>query len=258
MIFGQDVAELRHASRYSAPGDRSVIPSVIPEDTERVEIITGGLVEFEGEFYGRGAIFRHIFGESTVHLSAPGRPYRCLSLSFRLSCPSKRDFPRLTFWQDKNTLDHFVSDCVKGFHLPTSSMEILGAYAYSTINWHSNMSVLKGAGEGRHKGIRKAVEFLDKHTESWIPIDELARISGMSPSYFQSVFKRRTGATPHQYHLSRRIGLACERLSSSDTTVAEISSETGFDNIESFYRAFKRFTGTTPAAYRRTHSAKFW
>lgn len=258
MIFGQEVKELLGATFYNAPEKEAVIPSTIPHGIERIEIITGGQVKFGNEFYGRGAIFRHLEGESTVYISAPEKPYRCLSLQFSLNRTGQRDYPRLTFWQDKNTLTDFVKTCVKRFHTPESPMDVLGAYIYSTINWQSSRSARAGNGGDIPKAIRMAIEYLNAHTESWIPNESLSNMSGLSKAYFQALFKKHTGTTPHKYHLARRIGLACEKLARGNESVNEISNECGFDNLESFYRAFRKTTSHTPAQYRRKHSAAFW
>lgn len=259
MIFSQEVAELKQASRYKAHSDRPVTPSVLQKDTERIEIITGGKVKFGQNYYGKGAIFRHLEGDCTVHVSAPGKPYRCLSLHVKLkSGKSKRDFPRLTFWQNKDTLDDFVKECVEGFHNPKTDLETLGAYIYSTINWHSSRSVQQGGIEDIPQAIKTATAFLNQHTESWIPVEDLSEMTGLSKPYFQALFKKYTGTTPHRYHMAKRIGLACEKLAYAEASVAEISDECGFENLESFYRAFKKISKTTPAQYRKKHSPRFW
>jgi len=259
MIFGQEVIALLGVSRYNAPFDELVNPATISSGIERIEIITGGKVLFGDEFYGRGAIFRHLEGERTVHVSVPGKPYRCLSLRFALNeAEQRRDYPRLTFWQGKSGLDEFVRDCVEGFHSPKTSLAALGAYVYSTINWHSSRSPVENDGNLVPDGVRRALEYLDGHTESWIPVEPLAKIADLSKPYFQFLFKKHVGTTPHQYHLSARIGQACEKLAYGGKSVKSISDECGFDNLETFYRAFSRITGHTPARYRRKHSALFW
>ena len=259
MIFGQEALELLGVSRYAAPIDKAVNPATIQRDIERVEVITSGKVLFEGKYYGKGAIFRHLEGDSTIHISAPGKPYRCLSLRFALRANSmRRDYPRLTFWQEKRGLDEFVSDCVEGFHTPGAFLATLGAYIYSTLNWHSARSAALSQKGNIPKVVKKAMEYLDSHTETWIPVETLSKMSGLSKPYFQSLFKKHTNTTPHQYHLSKRIGQARKELVFGELTVRRISEDCGFDNLESFYRAFRKMTGLTPAQYRRRHSAAFW
>jgi len=40
--------------------------------------------------------------------------------------------------------------------------------------------------------------------------------------------------------------------------IKSIAEDCGFDNLESFYRAFSKMIHTTPAKYRRQHSVSFW
>ena len=258
MIFGQEVVELLRAARYQAPASGGIIPNTISPNRERVEIITGGKVEYKGRIYGRGAIFRHLEGERTVHLFPPGNPYRCVTMLFKLSRKSTREYPRLTFWQGRGGLDEFARDCVRGFHSPDAPTRELGVYIYSTLNWHSARSAAISAKGGVPQAIRAAIDYLDAHTETAIPVEFLAKMTNLSKPYFQFLFKKHTGTTPHQYHLAKRIGLAREKLAFGGLNVRTVSEECGFDNPESFHRAFRKATGLTPGEYRSKHSAAYW
>jgi AraC-like DNA-binding protein len=59
------------------------------------------------------------------------------------------------------------------------------------------------------------------------------------------------GTTPHVYLNNRRIAYAKELLWTTNCTVEVISLKSGFINTASFYRAFKRITGTTPRQFRK-------
>jgi len=48
-----------------------------------------------------------------------------------------------------------------------------------------------------------------------------------------------------------RIEKAKELLETTDKTVYDISKEVGYNNEQSFYRNFKKFTGFTPIEYRK-------
>jgi AraC-like DNA-binding protein len=47
--------------------------------------------------------------------------------------------------------------------------------------------------------------------------------------------------------------ISLRRLAESNQSIAEISFLLGFAEVRAFHRAFKRWTGSTPAAYRQSH-----
>ncbi|MDT9165607.1 helix-turn-helix domain-containing protein, partial [Escherichia coli] len=57
--------------------------------------------------------------------------------------------------------------------------------------------------------------------------------------------------TPKAYIDHWRLGRAAEELSSRAHSTAEIGFRYGYSSEEAFARAFKRFAGMTPAAWRR-------
>ena len=52
-----------------------------------------------------------------------------------------------------------------------------------------------------------------------------------------------------------RSEISLRRLAESKQSIAEISFLLGFAEVRAFHRAFKRWTGSTPAAYRQSRSA---
>jgi AraC-like DNA-binding protein len=49
--------------------------------------------------------------------------------------------------------------------------------------------------------------------------------------------------------------LSLRQLAESNQSIAEISYDLGFAEVRAFHRAFKRWTGSTPATYRKEHGA---
>lgn len=83
-------------------------------------------------------------------------------------------------------------------------------------------------------------------------LDALATLFGYSPFHFHRVFATAVGETPKQHVDRVRLERARYLLAVTDLRVLEIGLDLGFKSHETFTRAFKRFTGTTPVRYRRT------
>ena len=80
----------------------------------------------------------------------------------------------------------------------------------------------------------------------------LAKLVRLSPYYFCRAFKQSFGMPPHRYHGSRRIEHAKILLAKPASSVTEIGMTVGFCETSSFSAAFRKATGLTPTAYRRS------
>lgn len=85
--------------------------------------------------------------------------------------------------------------------------------------------------------------------ESW-SVDSLAEVVGMSRSLFSERFTALLGVSPARYVLQWRMRLAVAWLRNAHMTVAEVASLLGYESDASFSRAFKRFIGVSPSAFR--------
>jgi AraC family transcriptional regulator len=100
---------------------------------------------------------------------------------------------------------------------------------------------------------QKAVTtYIEEHLEEGIPLSKLAELARLSPFYFCRAFKESFGVPPHRYHTTRRIDRAKAMLADAAQSVTEIGLALGFSETSSFTTAFRKMTGTTPTAYRRS------
>ncbi|WP_244227280.1 helix-turn-helix domain-containing protein [Corallococcus aberystwythensis] len=79
----------------------------------------------------------------------------------------------------------------------------------------------------------------------------LARRVGMSRSGFAARFTELVGESPLQYLARWRIARAAELLRDTPEKVETIAGRVGYESVPAFSRAFKRWQGTGPAAFRR-------
>lgn len=99
--------------------------------------------------------------------------------------------------------------------------------------------------------VSEAIEYLKVRYSTDIKLEEVAIKSFLSKNYFSKLFKEVTGTSFSEYIQELRIGQACSLLKNTDMKVNDIASQCGFNDIKFFYEVFKKFTGTTPGAFRR-------
>lgn len=90
----------------------------------------------------------------------------------------------------------------------------------------------------------------DEFLES-ISTCELANEAGVHPVHLASVFRRFYGQTVGEYVQQLRVAHA-SRLLLGSRPLADIAYESGFTDQSHFNRLFKRHTGMTPGAFRRS------
>lgn len=105
--------------------------------------------------------------------------------------------------------------------------------------------------ESGREDMRPAIEYLMEHFREEISVEDLARLSHLSKSYFMSCFKKAAGVSAMEYLAQLRIHAACEALSGGDERVSEIAYRCGYGNLSNFNRQFKRIAGCSPKEYRK-------
>lgn len=84
-----------------------------------------------------------------------------------------------------------------------------------------------------------------------IDVNALAARARMTPRTFARRFLDQTGTTPIQWLIRQRIRRAQELLETSEATVDQVASASGFDSTVTFRARFQRVVGLTPSAYRK-------
>ncbi len=103
------------------------------------------------------------------------------------------------------------------------------------------------------KAVHKSIIHIEKHFAEHLPLDELARIAGMSVSAFLRTFAKVMKCTPSEHIATIRINHARNLLATTSLTIADIALQCGFYDQSHFIRTFKRLRRQTPAQYRRAH-----
>ena len=94
------------------------------------------------------------------------------------------------------------------------------------------------------------LRYINEHYTFDIELEYLAKLSGYSYDHFRHAFKQKTGLTPLNYILNKKIDHAKLLLKNSSIRIADIAITCGFANISQFSVTFKKMTGRSPSEYR--------
>lgn len=99
--------------------------------------------------------------------------------------------------------------------------------------------------------LKPVLEYIDQNYMQQVTLEELARLTGMSPRYFCRFFNAFIHRTPIDYLNYYRIEIACSLLASTQLSVTETACRCGFNDSSYFVKIFKKYKGVTPLQYRR-------
>ncbi len=97
-------------------------------------------------------------------------------------------------------------------------------------------------------------KWMEGHFAESICIDDLADKAGISSRHFKRRFKKATGETPLAYLQLLRVENAKRKLEATRDTISDITWNVGYEDIHSFRRLFRKYTGLSPKEYRNKFS----
>ena len=97
------------------------------------------------------------------------------------------------------------------------------------------------------------LNYIDENLNVDISNELLSRMSYYSTDRFRHLFKEKTGMSPKQYVMEKRLKKAESLLTKGKKSITEISELCGFYDLAYFSKIFKKHFGTSPARYVETH-----
>lgn len=99
--------------------------------------------------------------------------------------------------------------------------------------------------------VREAVAYIEEHYRENLTIPQIAKAVSVNPVYLNKLFKLSTGKTISEYLNYYRIEASKSLLLEPDATVASVGASLGYNDVRSFIRFFRKFTGVTPKDFRQ-------
>lgn len=102
--------------------------------------------------------------------------------------------------------------------------------------------------------VRLAKKYIQEHFSSQITLEEVSGVTGFTPTYFSTVFKKSTGKTFLEYLLSVRMEAAKQMLREGNEKVETVCHLVGYKDIKYFTKCFTKYTGLKPSEYRKIYA----
>lgn len=114
----------------------------------------------------------------------------------------------------------------------------------------SNSSSLRAAEYARR--FSQVFDYIDQHLDEELSVEHLSQVAHLSKFHFHRQFSNYCGVSISRYIQLMRLKRASYRLVfNSLEPIIEIAMDAGFENPESFSRAFKQTFAQTPSEFRR-------
>ena len=116
--------------------------------------------------------------------------------------------------------------------------------------------VLRNAMQAKHNRnesfVSNVIEFIENNYNTDIGLTEISEYLSYTPAYINRILKTSTGHTFYEILTEFRMEKAKSLLTQTSLGLAEISSQVGYINQQSFIRAFKNTIHMTPTQFRNS------
>ena len=102
-----------------------------------------------------------------------------------------------------------------------------------------------------YRRLSRVRRYVESNLDEQILLADAARVANLSPGYFSTFFHDKTGLRFHDWLTQLRVQRAKQRISERNLSITELAYWSGFGDLRTFERAFKRWTGQTPRSFKR-------
>lgn len=101
--------------------------------------------------------------------------------------------------------------------------------------------------------IQVVITYIQSHITERLEIENLAEMTGLSPTWFKTKFREETGISPREYINRRKIELAEAWIQEGEASVTKLANGLSFATSSYFSTVFRQFTGMSPREYLQSY-----
>ncbi|WP_042460179.1 AraC family transcriptional regulator [Neobacillus dielmonensis] len=98
--------------------------------------------------------------------------------------------------------------------------------------------------------LQRAIDYMEEHLLKPLLIEDIAKQANVSGFHFQRMFSILTDVSVGEYIRHRRLTLAAQELSNTNSKVIDVALKYGYETPEAFTKAFRRQHGIAPSQVR--------
>lgn len=141
----------------------------------------------------------------------------------------------------------------ESLHQGTYFREYQSAYL-KQILLHAARAAQCGNDAGGRRAVERVIALIREEYDRPIDNAEIAARLNYHPNYLNRLMLKYTDSTLHQYLLNHRFDRAVSLLMTTDLTLSEVASRSGFGDVSHFSKAFRKRMGQSPGKFRVTHT----
>lgn len=107
------------------------------------------------------------------------------------------------------------------------------------------------------KELNQVMDYIEEHLTEDLTLEEIANFAGASDYHLRTVFFHLSGITLSEYIKNRRLAEANHALLEGHS-VTEVAYRYGYQSLDGFTRAFKKWSGFLPSEIAKTQHSKFF
>ena len=100
---------------------------------------------------------------------------------------------------------------------------------------------------------RQIKAYLNANIHRRVSREELAALVHLNADHMVRLFRSQTGIPLTDYIAREKMEHACKQLAMTDSSIAEIASSLGYENLSYFSKRFRQCVGILPKEYRKLH-----
>ncbi|WP_426445926.1 AraC family transcriptional regulator [Paenibacillus sp. S-38] len=153
----------------------------------------------------------------------------------------------------------FLDRSARGASLPGGRMTDLARLHYlhgifDLLSTHAD-AANESEVRGEASWLQRGKEYLEMHYSDGITVERAADYVGVERTHFSKRFRHTYGLPPVQYLQELKMKEARHLLEHTGYSLSEIAHSVGYPDLFSFSKAFKKWTGQPPRAYRAVRMA---